>query len=197
MKEEFQAHIFETEVLKIERIHIKISQGVSGKSRYSQLWPSQSVPKTLVTTWLQRRLLPYGISPENVILNLPNGTTVTGQELLLTASKLRMGDLRLGDDYRPDGMRPVAIGELENRIVERDKIVIFIRRPSTDTVPFAHRKAADGDTTVVEYVKTHLGAYGIAPEEVIIINGHTMLPFLPPPFYTMGQLRATFKDKWQ
>lgn len=185
----------EAAVLKIERVNIKLLSNDVGRASYSDLWSIPAPPRTLVVNWLTNRLGSCDVKAKDVVLTLPDGKTTTGDVLIASGSKLRMGDIRLGESYLPDGMRPMPIGEVENRILEKERVLAFIRRPPDSTVSFKQRKPAADNTPVVEWLEKYFGEYGISPDEVILINGHAMMPFKPNPYYTMGQLRASFKGK--
>lgn len=73
--------------------------------------------------------------------------------------------------------------------------MIVIRRNCLDTIPYFYIKSAEDSVPVVEYLRCTLGRYELAPEEIVFIHGETMRPFTPDEFYTMGQLRATYKSK--
>ncbi len=190
-----QSLMLEAAVLKTERITIKLLAPVSSRKTYRDYWPVSAPPRTLIARWVVQRLGRLGVNPEDVLITLEDGKQVTGRWLIDEDSKLRMGDLRPGPDNRPGGASPTPIGELENRILESEGVMIIIRRPVTDTVPYIQSKPASPSKKVKEWIVQRFEPYGIVADEIVIISGHTMTPLTPGDYYTMGQLRATYRNR--
>ncbi|ANZ50501.1 hypothetical protein STRATTON_76 [Erwinia phage vB_EamM_Stratton] len=187
----------ENEIFEVEKLRVKITvKGNFGKRSYKAMWPTPVSATTLAVNWIQKRLASMQVYPEEVQFTLPDGRKADGIHLVSTKSKLRITDLRFKDeDLLPVGTRPTTVGALENKILQQEGVMVVLRLPANNTLPYFFIKRSADNLPVQEYVRRVLSRYELNPEDVVFIHGDTMRPFNPDEFYTMGQLRETYKGK--
>ncbi len=189
----------ENEIFEVEKLRVKVTvKGNFGKRSYKAMWPTPVGAASLVTNWIQKRLASMQVYPEEVQFTLPDGRKADGIHLVSTKSKLRISDLRFKDeDLLPLGTKPMTVGAFENKILQQEGVMVILRLPADQSIPYFFIRRAPDDLPVQEYVRKILSRYELKPEDVVFIHGVSMRPFNPDEFYTMKQLRQSYQGKVQ